>query len=100
MQCVCIAASPRDAPPGGRGWGEPCMAVLPAHCRHRVLPASVMTLTLCAIWTFKNDCLIFLVKYNVVLGEHGRHPFGESYCRNVSRSVHLTALTHIFSIFW
>lgn len=56
---------------GGRV-GEPCMAVLPAGCGQRVLPAmapaAATALTLCAIWSFKNHYLFFLVKYNVDSG--------------------------------
>lgn len=41
---------------------------------------------------------MYLIKYCVVLGEWEGHPLRESYSRNVSRYVHLTALTQIFSI--
>lgn len=72
-----------------------------------VFPASAVPLTLHAIRLFKNDYLIFLVKDSIVLSEQEGHPCGESHCRSIFRSVHLSctvgaflALTQIFSILW
>lgn len=89
MQGDCLAASPRDAPP----WREGGESMAMFH-------DSAVALTLCAIRTFKNDYLIFLVKDNIVLREQKRHPSGESHRRSIFMSVHFTALTQIFSILW